>query len=92
MAVDRGRVRRKMQVTSIEKALISAFAGSLWLIGAASAATFETNKISFQDITGTVDIKTTNDDEIDVSDQRIRGSPVRKSAPCGHFGASRRIG
>ncbi|MEM8770946.1 MAG: hypothetical protein AAGD92_04765 [Pseudomonadota bacterium] len=39
---------------------LSAFATS------ASAATFETNKISFRDITGTVEIKTTTGDEIDI--------------------------
>lgn len=55
-----------MHLTSLKKAVIAALAGGFGLIGSATAATFETNKISFQDITGAVDIKTTNGDEIEI--------------------------
>lgn len=36
------------------------------MIGASTAATFETNKISFRNITGAVEIATTSGDEIDI--------------------------
>jgi hypothetical protein len=45
---------------------ISAAVGGFSMLAFAKAATFETNKISFQDITGAVEIKTTNGDEIDI--------------------------
>lgn len=59
-----------MKRSMTEKVLVSMLAGSVSLIATASAATFETNKISFQDITGTVEIKTTTGDEIDVEIQQ----------------------
>lgn len=55
-----------MKRSMIKNSVISVFAGGASLFGAVSAATFETDKISFRDITGTVDIKTTNGDEIDI--------------------------
>ncbi len=45
---------------------ISTAIGGFSLLAIAKAATFETNKISFQDITGAVEITTTNGDEIDI--------------------------
>lgn len=47
------------------KSVISMIAGLVSLVGAASAATFDTNKISFRNITGAVEIVTTSGDEID---------------------------
>lgn len=55
-----------MKRSMMKNGLISVIAGGASLFAVASAATFETNKISFRDITGTVDIKTTNGDEIDI--------------------------
>lgn len=55
-----------MKRSTMEKGLVSLIAGGAALFAVASAQTFETNKISFRDITGTVDIKTTNGDEIDI--------------------------
>ncbi len=42
-------------------------AGLLTLSGASSAETFTASEISFRDITGTVEIKTTSGDEIDIA-------------------------
>lgn len=55
-----------MHMTKVKIGLVSLLLSGLPFLGAASAATFETNKISFQDITGAVEIKTTNGDEIEV--------------------------
>ncbi len=41
-------------------------ASAMTLLGVASAATFNTDKVSFRDITGAVEITTTSGDEIDV--------------------------
>ena len=48
------------------KSLIAGMTATATIFSAASAASFESNKISFRDITGTVEIKTTTGDEIDV--------------------------
>lgn len=40
--------------------------GASALIGAASAETFESSKVSFRDITGSIEIRTTSGDEMDV--------------------------
>ena len=48
------------------KSTLTALAAGASVNAVAAAATFETNKISFQDITGTVEIRTTTGDEIDI--------------------------
>lgn len=55
-----------MKRSTMKNGLVSIVTGSAALFTVASAATFETDKISFRDITGTVEIKTTNGDEIDI--------------------------
>ncbi len=58
-----------MEFSSTKQLLVSIAAGlgiSIMGVSAGAAATFETNKISFRDITGTVEIKTTTGDEIDI--------------------------
>lgn len=55
-----------MKVKSLKKPVLTTIFGGLTMMSLANAASFETNKISFQDITGAVEIKTTNGDEIDI--------------------------
>ena len=54
---------RKFMMKSAMLGAVSVIA----LAGEASAETFETNKISFRDITGTVEIVTTSGEEIDIA-------------------------
>lgn len=49
------------------KTVISMSMGLISLAGAASAATFDSSKISFRNITGAVEIVTTSSDEIDIA-------------------------
>lgn len=49
------------------RAVAALSAGAATLLGAAGAATFQSSKISFRDIMGAVEIKTTSGDEIDIS-------------------------
>ena len=48
------------------KYTVAAVTGACALWGAASAATYEVNKISFRDITGAVEIVTTSGDQLDI--------------------------
>lgn len=52
--------------TSMKTGLLGAAAMGLALLGSASADTYAARQISFRDITGTVVIKTTSGDEIDI--------------------------
>lgn len=55
-----------MSALCFKSSFFGASASILALIGSAQAAIYETNKVSFRDIVGTVEIKTTNGDEVDV--------------------------
>ncbi len=47
--------------------VVGAWSGLLAMLGTANAATYETNKVSFRDITGSVEIVTTSGEEMDVT-------------------------
>ena len=51
----------------VNKTVVVAWAGAFTLMGTAFAATYNTNKVSFRDITGAIEIVTTSGDEIDVT-------------------------
>ena len=54
-------------IRAVQKSIaVAASAGIFMSVSAASAATFQTDQISFRDITGSVEIVTTTGDEIDV--------------------------
>ena len=59
-----------MPILCFKSSFIAALACATALSSTAQAASFETNKVSFQDIVGTVEIKTTNGDEVDVEIQQ----------------------
>ncbi|MEM9616540.1 MAG: hypothetical protein AAF936_01150 [Pseudomonadota bacterium] len=56
-----------MSRKSVVKSVAIIASGSLMLLSAAHAATFDTNKVSFRDITGSVEIVTTSGEETDVT-------------------------